>query len=124
MSGRRGRCAIGESWLQELLRAQGLLCQALSLKRTAGRPSAAGRVTARLIDTDGCVAPDGQVEFCTTEPRLADGVYELLAALRVTGRSSKGGQRSMARLQGLIPHHVLLRRSRLVAEKESQLPER
>ncbi len=34
-----------------------------------------------LIDSDGHVAPDGQVEFCSTNRRLADGTRELVASL-------------------------------------------
>jgi predicted phage terminase large subunit-like protein len=36
-----------------------------------------------LIDTDGHVAPDGQVEFCTTNERLARDVTELVRSLGV-----------------------------------------
>lgn len=36
-----------------------------------------------LIDTDGHVAPDGQVEFCSTSERLAQGVLELVRSLGV-----------------------------------------
>lgn len=34
-----------------------------------------------LVDTDGHVAPDGQVEFCATNRRLAEGVLELVRTL-------------------------------------------
>lgn len=49
-----------------------------------------------LIDTDGHVAPDGQVEFCSTEERLADAVKELVASLggkasKTTGRATMNG---------------------------------
>ena len=36
-----------------------------------------------LIDTDGYVAPDGQVEFCSTNVLLAEGVRELVQSLGV-----------------------------------------
>jgi predicted phage terminase large subunit-like protein len=36
-----------------------------------------------LIDTDGHVAPDGQVEFCSTNKTLAEGTLELVRSLGV-----------------------------------------
>lgn len=43
-----------------------------------------------LIDTDGHVAPDGQVEFCTTIPALRDGVAELVRSLGVKAQILSG----------------------------------
>lgn len=49
-----------------------------------------------LVDTDGHVAPDGQVEFCATNRRLADAAMELVASLGgkaslIEGRSTLNG---------------------------------
>lgn len=84
-------CHVGILGLQELLRAQGLLANK-HIPQAYLRAGRAQRVALLqgLIDTDGYVAPDGQVEFCTTEPRLADGVYELLATLGVKASIIKG----------------------------------
>ncbi len=50
-----------------------------------------------LVDTDGYVAPDGQVEFCATNLRLAEAVRELVFTLgakatMTTGRATLNGR--------------------------------
>lgn len=52
---------------------------------------------AGLMDTDGTVLPDGQCEFYTTNPRLAQDIYELLVSLGikcsiVEGRAKLNGK--------------------------------
>lgn len=39
-----------------------------------------------LMDTDGTIHPNGAVEFCTTNPRLAEGFAELLGTLGLQAR--------------------------------------
>ena len=63
------------------------------------RASAAQRLALLqgLIDTDGYVAPEGQIEFSTTNERLRDGVAELVRSLGVKaqiieGRATLSGQ--------------------------------
>jgi predicted phage terminase large subunit-like protein len=50
-----------------------------------------------LIDTDGHIAPDGQVEFCSTNLRLAEGARELVHSLgrkasMIAGRATLDGR--------------------------------
>jgi len=56
-----------------------------------------------LIDTDGSVSTDGQVEFCNTNEALADGVAQLVATLGMraskTVRPSSDGKKPLYRVQ-------------------------
>lgn len=74
--------AFGVSDLQKKLRLNGLL-KNKHIPDAYLRASREQRLSLLqgLIDTDGYVAKDGQVEFCSTNLRLAEGVSELVHSL-------------------------------------------
>lgn len=74
--------AFGVSDLHKRLRLAGLL-QNKHIPDAYLRGSKEQRLALLqgLVDTDGYVSPDGQVEFCSTNIRLAEGVSELVHSL-------------------------------------------
>lgn len=61
-----------------------------------------------LIDTDGHVTDDGQVEFCNTNRQLALAVVELVASI--------GGRATMTSRLPVLQHHQTLYRVRFYAD--------
>lgn len=73
---------IGTRWLFAKLRAAGVLnnkhVPPIYLRASAEQRLA---LLQGLMDTDGCVTPDGHAEFCNTNEGLARGVLELARSL-------------------------------------------
>ncbi len=88
-----------------------------------------GSVTQRLallqglMDTDGSAKPNGGVEFCNTNKRIADSVYELAASLGMkpvlsTGRAMLRGKDCGEKYRvTFTPHSPVFRLSRKLARQ-------
>ncbi len=74
------------------LRSAGLLHHEKRIPPEYLRGSEAQRlaILQGLVDTDGYVAPDGQIEFCSTSRPLADGVRELVSSMGIKSSLIEG----------------------------------
>lgn len=80
---------------------------------------------AGLMDTDGCAAPGGHVEFCGTRERLCRDVFELAVSLGfkpswVEGRATLGGRDCGPKYRVLwTPHEPVFRLPRKLARQHT-----